>query len=170
MEHHQSYSYIGPKDLLRLVKDEHRGCRILDLNDLSEWIGSNRGMIEGDRLTSTFVINESQELIIADRHSEHVACAGGENVLAAGEITFGFDGKAIEVTGITNQSTGYCPRVDCWSIVHKVLCAIGIQHPEYFTYAFEFRRCGECGNTNLVKDNDFTCAICDANLDEEWNY
>ncbi|MBK9449392.1 MAG: hypothetical protein IPN95_08240 [Bacteroidetes bacterium] len=170
MENQKSYSYVGPKDLLSLVKDENRGHRINDLNKLAVWMENNRQMIEYGRLTATFVINEDQELVIADRHSEHVACAGGKNVLAAGEITFSLDGENIEVIGITNQSTGYCPKVDSWSIVHKVLDAMVIQHPDYFTYAFEFRRCDDCGNTNLVKDGDFTCAICEASLDEAWNY
>jgi uncharacterized Zn finger protein (UPF0148 family) len=33
-----------------------------------------------------------------------------------------------------------------------------------------FRRCGACGERNLVKDGDFACAICGAELPRTWNF
>ena len=33
-------------------------------------------------------------------------------------------------------------------------------HPGGFTDEFTFRRCPGCGERNLVRDGDFTCAIC----------
>jgi hypothetical protein len=34
----------------------------------------------------------------------------------------------------------------------------------------EFRRCDACGQRNIVKDDDFTCAICGGELPATWNF
>jgi len=39
-----------------------------------------------------------------------------------------------------------------------------------FTNEFTFRRCPRCEERNLVRDGDFTCAICDAVLPASWNF
>jgi hypothetical protein len=39
-----------------------------------------------------------------------------------------------------------------------------LTHPEDFTARFDFRRCEVCAQINLVKDGDFTCACCGADL------
>lgn len=33
-----------------------------------------------------------------------------------------------------------------------------------------FRRCPACGQRNIVRDNDFTCALCDHALPAQWNF
>ena len=33
-----------------------------------------------------------------------------------------------------------------------------------------FRRCTQCGERNLVREGDFFCAICDAELPVAWNF
>ena len=83
------------------------------------------------------VVGLDGALRIADRHSEHVSCAGEREVLAAGEMFFA-DGR---VARVSNQSSG-----------------------------FEFRRCDACGQRNIVKDDDFTCAICGGELPATWNF
>ncbi|MEO1373723.1 MAG: hypothetical protein AAFW70_05230 [Cyanobacteria bacterium J06635_10] len=87
-----------------------------------------------------------------DRHSEHIACAGGKSVLSAGEVFF---------QKSTNQSTGFCPKGKSWIHVAKVLDLIKIPHPSSFTIEFVFRRCCACGQINIVKDNLFTYSVCD---------
>lgn len=57
-----------------------------------------------DQETVTFVIDLDGKLRLADRNSEHVACAGGGPVLAAGEMTFLADGPDLEVVDVNNNS------------------------------------------------------------------
>ena len=42
--------------------------------------------------------------------------------------------------------------------------------PAGFTHAVVFRRCEACGQRNVVKDDAFVCAVCDADLPAEWNF
>ncbi|MFA1537494.1 hypothetical protein [Actinomadura monticuli] len=45
-----------------------------------------------------------------------------------------------------------------------------LRHPGGFTGPVVFRRCPRCHERNLVKDDDFTCAVCDAELPRTWNF
>jgi hypothetical protein len=65
---------------------------------------------------------------------------------------------------VTDQSTGYGPAASCWPAAAAALDAAGIAHPGWFTSAFTFRHCPGCGHLNLVKDDDYTCALCEAGL------
>ncbi len=118
----------------------------------------------------TFIVDADGSLWIADRHSEHVACARGGDVLSAGEMMFEVDGESVSVTDVTNQSTGYCPEPESWPAVAAALDKAGIAHPNGFTRAFLFRLCEGCGQTNIVKEGDFTCAVCGIELKQEWNF
>lgn len=128
-----------------------------------------RGRRDGS-VTATFVIDSEGGLRIADRHSEHVACAAGNPVQAAGEICFERSGSEVMVSEVSNQSTGYCPEPDCWTAVARALDLLGLSRPAFFTAAFHFRRCDRCGSTNLIKDDFFYCLVCDAPLNPVWNY
>jgi hypothetical protein len=75
----------------------------------------------------------------------------------------------VEVTYVTNQSTGYCPQPTGWEHVARALDAAGIERPDELSRAFEFRRCEKCQTLNLIKDDSFYCAVCDAPLPDEWN-
>src|SRR5262249_29871568 len=121
-------------------------------------------------ITATFIIDIQEQLWIADQHSEHVVCAAGEDVLAAGEITFHLADKEIAASEITNQSTGYCPDPTSWAVVAEVLDRLQIAHPAGFTTKFVFRRCAACGAINVVKDDWFECALCQAPLSRDWNF
>ncbi|WP_206292752.1 hypothetical protein [Humisphaera borealis] len=110
-------------------------------------------------------------MLIADRHSEHVACAAGRNVLAAGEVFFVVESpSSVHIDEISNQSTGYCPRSDCWEAVALALDRIGLSHPRDFTTICTFRKCGSCGERNIVKDGWFYCDVCGEALPEKWNF
>lgn len=90
---------------------------------------------------------------------------------AAGEMTIiDLDGDRPRVTEVSNQSTGYCPEPDCWPAVQLALELAGIFHPESWTASFIFRSCPSCGERNLVKDDWYVCALCDAPLPSEWNF
>ncbi len=67
------------------------------------------------------------------------------------------------------MSTGYCPEPESWPAVAAALDKAGIRHPNKFTRAFLFRRCENCKQTNIVKEDNFTCAVCGTELNKEWN-
>jgi hypothetical protein len=117
----------------------------------------------------TFVIDLNGTLRLAPRRSEHVACAGGAPVLSAGEITFLHDQGHWTVSEVSNQSTGYCPDIASWHAVNDALDRADLEHPSHFTDPVTFRRCPQCHERNLVKDDFFICAICGAELPQTWN-
>ncbi|GAB2921167.1 hypothetical protein GCM10027280_05230 [Micromonospora polyrhachis] len=109
-------------------------------------------------------------LRLAPRRSEHVALAGGRDVLAAGELMFTPTETGWRITEVTNQSTGYCPDPDSWPAVGRALDRLGVSNPGTFTDNVVFRRCPTCGERNIVRDNDFTCALCNGPLPTRWNF
>jgi hypothetical protein len=118
----------------------------------------------------TFVVGVDGILRVADQRSEHVACAGGGEVLSAGELTAVRSGGAFAIIEVSNQSTGYCPEPESWQAVGDALDRAGIAHPGHFTFEAVFRRCPQCHERNLVKDSWFYCAICDGVLPVAWNF
>jgi len=47
---------------------------------------------------------------------------------------------------------------------------LGWYYPKYFTRAFEFRFCENCHTKNLIKEDIYECAVCDSDLDLNWNF
>jgi len=124
--------------------------------------------IEGN-IAATFVVDTSHKFWIADRGSEHVACAREGNVLTAGEVFFTKSEAFPQIDHITNQSTGYCPEPSSWPAIEKSLLDTGIHFPDRFEPEFTFRRCTQCENLALVKENFFVCFVCEADLPAEYN-
>jgi hypothetical protein len=91
-------------------------------------------------------------------------------VLAAGEMRFVVGRDGWRVAEVTNQSTGYCPEPDSWPAVTAVLERENFRHPSDFTSKIIFRRCPDCGERNIVRDDDFNCAICGGTLPPQWNF
>lgn len=151
----RAYRYVGPEDIRAAA---------LAAAEAAPVAKAAPGPVSAG--TFTFVVDLDGTLRLAPRRSEHVACAGGADVLAAGEVTFDEDHEVVEVT---NQSTGYCPDVTCWPAVAAALDRIGIGRPDGFTTAFVFRRCVLCAAISIVKDGDFTCPECDEPLPTNWN-
>jgi hypothetical protein len=164
------YAYVGPRAIAERCRGAS-GIRIASSEDMRRWI-AHTGQKADDvgEITATFVIDLTGTLRLADRHSEHVACAGGEDVLSAGEMTFAISDKEVLVVRVTNQSTGYCPEPESWPAVVAALARAGLTAPEGFTPAFVFRRCVRCGETSIVKDGWFVCGTCDAALPGVWNF
>jgi hypothetical protein len=156
------YAYVGPEEIRRaVVSSTARGAEIRTALDLAPFT-------TGEPLT--YIVGVDGVLCVADRRSEHVACAGGGKVLSAGELTAVRRGGGYAVTEISNQSTGYCPEPESWPAVAAALDAAGILHPGHFTFEAVFRRCQQCGERNLVKESWFCCAICGRDLPAEWNF
>lgn len=73
------------------------------------------------------------------------------------------------VTQISNQSTGYCPEPTSWATVAPALDRAGLPVPDDFTDVFGFRRCPDCGQINIVKDDHYACGVCGSRLPARWN-
>ncbi|MGH3750846.1 MAG: hypothetical protein ACRDT8_26020, partial [Micromonosporaceae bacterium] len=109
--HGQRYRYVGPAEVAAVaLSGGAPGHPIRSSADFDTWVST----IAAPDLAEpfTYVVDVAGVLRLAPRRSEHVACAAGGEVLAAGEISFvrgpwGPSGWA--VSEVSNQSTGYCP-------------------------------------------------------------
>jgi hypothetical protein len=162
------YRYVGPAEIRDRVAGRPAGTRVSSVSDLLAWV--RRADEDQDLVAVTFVIDEKGDLLVADRRSEHVACAGGGPVLSAGEMFFRISNDIIEVAEVSNQSTGYCPEPESWPEVAAALDRIGVTHPGRFTRQIVFWLCEKCGERNVVKDDWFVCGVCGAELPEGWNF
>ena len=161
------YTYVGPEHVRAAAAASPAGTPIGSRDALARWIAAQVVEAEDAMITATFVVTLDGALLVANRRSEHVACASGQAVLSAGEMRFALDGARVVVS---NQSTGYCPEPASWPAVAEALDRAGIAHGPRFDDEITFRRCVKCGERNLVKDGWFVCAICDATLPETWNF
>ena len=169
----REYEYIGPVEIINRIKSEFKGKRIGNTGEIFNWILENNDNPKfGDSIICTFIINLKGELVIADRHSEHVQCALGENVRSAGEIGFLIEGKnQVYVDYISNQSTGYCPSSDSWPEVEKALRKIqGLNIPKGFDPKFIFSYCPTCKARQIVKDEFYFCPTCEQELLSELEF
>lgn len=160
------YPYVGPEEIRLAVATSPAGVPILAARDVEAWLQATPdALIEG----ATYIVDLQGRLRLAPRRSEHVACAEGEDVLAAGEIRFQRDTHGVTVAEVSNQSTGYCPDTTCWTAVERALAHAGLNAPAGFTHEAIFRRCLRCGEVNLAKEGWFVCVFCEADLPQEWN-
>jgi hypothetical protein len=160
------YRYIGPAAIRERAAQEPAGTIIASRDRLAAWL---RGHPEALREGATFVVDVEGALRLAPRRSEHVACAGGGPVRAAGELRFEMRAESAAVVEASNQSTGYAPEPQSWTALRAALDALGIEHPGGYTTAFEFRRCPRCAQLNVVKDGWFYCDACSGQLPLVWN-
>ena len=164
------YRYVGPKKIAERAPAAPAGVRVESPEDVCRWIRqTDQELSAAKSVTATFIIDESGWLRIADRRSEHVACAGGRPVWSAGEMTFTVMPSGVSVTWVSNQSTGYCPEPDSWPVVEAALGRAGIPAPEGFSQEFMFRRCPRCGSINIIKEGVFECGVCSTPLPLAWN-
>ncbi|GAA4565593.1 hypothetical protein GCM10023176_14040 [Micromonospora coerulea] len=159
------YRYVGPADVLASVADSPEGWPVRSSVDLDTYLAAADPRDRDEPFT--YIIDPGGLLRLAPRRSEHVACAGGGKVLGAGEIAFAGERDGWVVTEVSNQSTGYCPDPTSWAAVAGALDRAGIGRPEGFTAAVVFRRCLDCGERNVVRDDDYICALCGAELPED---
>jgi hypothetical protein len=120
----RAYRYVGPPEVRVATASMGVGRAIRTRDDLGAWLSGSGST--GTLEPFTFVIDVTGTLRLAPRRSEHVACAGGEPVLSAGEMTFGQGPDGWEVIAVTNQSTGYCPEPGSWPAVARALGRAGI--------------------------------------------
>ncbi|MFO0844991.1 MAG: hypothetical protein U0797_21795 [Gemmataceae bacterium] len=166
----RSYNYVGPKAIGVRAPARPAGMRVESAEDVRRWVRQAvLGGTQAGSLTATFVIDEDGWMRIADRRSEHVACAGRRPVLSAGEITLAVTPGGVEALWVSNQSTGYCPEPESWPAVRAALERARISAPNSFHQECVFRRCDACGSINIVKESEFECGVCSSALPKEWN-
>jgi hypothetical protein len=163
----RSYRYVGPVELKAAVRPGDGGRRIGSAADLDGWIGEQPAADRAEPFT--YVVGTDGVLRLAPRRSEHVACAGGGTVLGAGEIGFTREAGRWRVSEVGNHSTGYCPDVTSWAEVARALEAAGLRPPSGFTHEVVFRRCPDCQERNVVREDHFVCVFCGADLPAAWN-
>ncbi|MFE1465572.1 hypothetical protein ACFW6M_31245 [Streptomyces nigra] len=163
----RSYRYVGPVELKAAVRPGDGGRRIGSTADFDGWIVEQSTVELAEPFT--FVVGVDGVLRLAPRRSEHVACAGGDMVLSAGEISFMREADRWTVSEVSNQSTGYCPDVTSWAEVARALDAAEPRRPPGFTHEVVFRRCPDCQERNIVREGDFVCVFCGSDLPAAWN-
>ena len=163
------YSYVGPAEIANAANMGTPRRMIETACDVRSWVNDDPQLDSTGAFTATFIIDSDGKLWIADRRSEHIACARRQAVLSAGEITFSITPQGITVAYVTNQSTGYCPKPESWPCVETALKNAGLEPPEDFDVRCEFRRCS-CGQINIVKNSEYDCAVCGSELPHEWNF
>jgi hypothetical protein len=164
------YRYVGPKRIADRAIGVPGGTQIRSPADVLSWIVTNGKQLDrAGLLIATFVIDQFGTLLVADRQSEHVACAGQQAVLTAGEMTFLVSANTVEVFEVSNQSTGYCPEPESWPAVVDALSTAGLNSPSGFSPECQFRLCVACGQKNLVKNGQFECQVCDNELPASYN-
>ncbi|OIJ64045.1 hypothetical protein [Streptomyces mangrovisoli] len=161
------YRYVGPIELTATVRPGRGGCPIGSAAEFGAWIAKRSAAELAEPFT--FVVGVDGVLRLAPRRSEHVACAGGDVVLSAGEISFVREPERWAVSEVSNHSTGYCPDVTSWPDVARALDVVGLGRPSGFTYEVVFRRCLVCQEHNIVREDDFVCVFCGSELPESWN-
>ena len=161
------FSYVGPADIAALVGPGETGQCVRSASEFGAWVAARTAQELAEPFT--FVVDAAGVLRLAPRRSEHVVCAGGEAVLAAGEIGFVCESGRWAVVEVSNQSTGYCPDLNCWQAVADALDRTELARPAAFTHEVVFRRCHSCHEVNLVREGEFVCVFCDDDLPREWN-
>jgi hypothetical protein len=120
-------------------------------------------------IPATFIVDTDGAFWIADRGSEHFACARLESLLSAGEVFFTLFGSTPSIYRITNQSTVYCPEPDSWKSVEMALSKTGIEFPDGFEPPFEFRRFTGGRTLAIVRGEVLTCLMCRTDLPRHCN-
>jgi hypothetical protein len=162
----QRYWYLGPSEL-RYQVSSATGAPIASDTVLTAWLSEQNASERGEPFT--FTIDLNGRLRLAPRRSEHVACAGGADVLCAGEIRFEPSRGGWRVSDVSNHSTGYCPDLTSWPAVEAALDRAAIPHPGAFTSPVIFRACPACREINIVREDEYVCALCDGDLPSDWN-
>ena len=165
------YHYVGPCDIRERAANAPAGFPLYSPRGVEEWV-----RLTGQRpdqhglFAATFVVDQQGVLRVADRRSEHVACAGGGPVYSAGELFIRLTASGVEVVEASNHSTGYCPEPESWPPVATAFNRAGVRRPGRFTQQVVFRRCPACGERNVVKDDWYVCGLCGADLPADWNF
>jgi hypothetical protein len=77
------YRYVGPEEIRQRAVLSERVC-VRHSSDILRWIAQTEPIVSRRAyVVATYIVDPEEQLWIADRRSEHVACARGSDVLAA---------------------------------------------------------------------------------------
>ncbi len=95
--------FIGRESFIPKADEMPDRFELTSSDDVRDWIDKTRLEPEwDDTLPATFIVDLAGALWIADRRSEHVACARMTPVLAAGVIFFEQRKGKVHVARVTN--------------------------------------------------------------------
>ena len=161
------FHYVGPAAIRASCEGNPAGRVIENAESLRAWLANLQREDRDADGWATYTIGTDGLLRLAHRRTEHVACAGAGEVLAAGEVQFDPSG---EVVWLSNNSTGFCPDLSSFEAVSATFSAAGLSPPPAFDHAVVFRRCRACGERSVIKDDDFRCGVCEAPVSRVWNF
>lgn len=164
------FGFAGNADLLRESRNSPGGHLAATPADLTHALAALG--VSGKREASfTYTVDTRGILRLADLRSEHVDCASGEPVTAAGEVTLLLTRTGCEAIEANNRSTGYCPEpVLSWAPFAAALARAGIAGPSFFTETHHFRVCETCNILNAISPHKaWVCPGCGHDLPKEWN-
>ena len=158
-----AYPYVGPERIRSAAAGAQPGTVIGSADALAEWLEQNPdALAEG----ATYVVDLRGRLRVAPRRSEHVACASADPLLAAGEFTSGPppQSPAPATTRRATPLTSTAYRARARAARGRARTAARV-----LSGPIVFRRFPRCREINVVKGGWFVCALCDADLPEQWN-
>src|SRR5262245_66175812 len=80
------YDYVGPPEVAASVRGSPAGTPLKSEHDLKAWLAANREDLDSaGTITATFVIDQDGQLRVAQRRTEHIACASGGPVRSRSE-------------------------------------------------------------------------------------
>lgn len=126
------YRFIGSRDMLLRAK---KGNTIRACGSEIIKYGESFEMVD-ETYPHTYVILPNGKFYLGDRRTEHVNVARGENVLAAGEVVFWRNYRALQVKYINNRSNGYYPGSESEKHLEDSLKEIVDEPPTRFTEVF----------------------------------
>ncbi|MFH8804120.1 hypothetical protein ACH4F6_31780 [Streptomyces sp. NPDC017936] len=128
-----------------------------------------RAAEQGTEEAFAHVVGPDGPLRLAPRRSEHGACAGGGDVLGAGEITVRRADRGRRVEEVGTRSTGCRPDPGSWPAVAAAPDRAGVRRPDGSPHALVFRRCERRGEHDVVRGSVFVRVFRDAGLPRSWN-
>lgn len=162
------FPYRGPSRLVPASGARPAGVVVetaLQFADLADDPSQER--LGDGSVAFTYVVDQSNSLRVANRRSEHVVCAGGEPVLAAGELFVTPGRKGSWVVRASNFSNGYMPSEDSFMALKLALERARLPAPKGFDPAIAYRYCGRCMEAVIAETG--ACRVCQAALALKWD-
>ena len=167
--HERLYRYVGPEAIRSRSASAPGGTPIERQEALRAWLDGQDVPRSVVQVVATFVIDPEGVLRLADRRSEHVACAVGGPVLSAGEMFFSSRGKP-PPSRRSEPLDRLLPRARVVACGWRGPGPDRSPPPRPVHDRVVFRRCPHCGERNVVKDGWLECEVCGGELPEVWNF
>jgi hypothetical protein len=160
----RSYWFQSRPGILQRAREHPPDPPILHVADLDR-VEREEGPAPAREWVGTWVITASDGLFrCGSRRREHVDIAGGDEVLAAGEVWFAFDRrrKSWIVARITNRSIGFrIPLPESYEAVREAFQRIGLEHASVtYDETYVGAHCPEHDLQVLRLGEPLECKVC----------